>query len=606
MKKNLLNSVAVAAMSLLALACAKEQVTGDGQTVEATFEVDVPGTVVTKAIGDGMTAKKLYYQVFDADSNPISGLGVQNVTLSNGKASVSFQLVKDQTYNFVFWAQTSVDGYYTIDQTDGLRKISANYTDKKANDENFDAFYAVENLTVSGSVSKDVTLHRPFAQINIATAGKISAGSAAKDIDFTDAASTVTVKGVPTVFSPLATTDVFTGNADVTFAEAAVPAGDITVNSKDYKYLAVNYVFAPTGGTVYDLNATLSIEGKDVTLSVPTVPAKQNWRTNIVGDLLTSSANFNVVVDPSFDDENKLLYVSSPEDFNRVLSEAVNGQTIALTNSISLTSNAVISDKNVKIELNSYELSLEKNFYTASSNDGNFGVVTIKDGKINCMGTNSFMVGGSSKMIFDNVDMVSKEDTPILVSNTASLTVRNSNIDAKYYCVTTNASNPNQNPTIVIEKCTLTGNDPILVNVPCKLTVSESTMTGRTHGTVVRGGTAEFINCKIVLNYRDSDAADVGDWPFTPEWGSGNVVKIAALTLGNKSSSYQYPTNVNLKNTKVLLEGENARYFPSMYAYANQGDGLGVTIMYDDQCSFDSGKGIVYGSGNIKVNGVMQ
>ena len=101
----------------------------------------------------------------------IDGLGVQTADLVERKTTVSFQLVKDQTYNFVFWAQTPESGYYTISNTDGLKTITADYTTHKdANDENRDAFFAVETLTVSGSVAKEVKLTRPFAQINIATA----------------------------------------------------------------------------------------------------------------------------------------------------------------------------------------------------------------------------------------------------------------------------------------------------------------------------------------------------------------------------------------------------------------------------------------------------
>lgn len=336
MNTKLFNSFAVAAMSVLALACAKEPV-GGGIEAGVSFSVEVPGTPATKAIGDGETAKKLYYQVFDKDGAAIEGLGVQNTDIAGKTATVKFQLVKDQEYNFVFWAQTANDGYYTIDNAEGLKKITANYTGKNSNDENFDAFYAVKKMTVTGPVSETVKLSRPFAQINIATAGQISAGTTTKDIDFTGAASAVTVKGVPNVFSPLATTDVFTGNADVTFAKAEAPAGDITVNAKTYKYLAVNYVFAPVDGTVYDVNAILIVEGKDVRLTVPTVPAKQNWRTNIVGDLLTAGADFTVVVDPDFGGDQNVAY-----DETALRAAVLKGGTVVVSK------NVTIKDKSLK------------------------------------------------------------------------------------------------------------------------------------------------------------------------------------------------------------------------------------------------------------------
>lgn len=299
MNKNLFKTFAVAAMAVLAGACAKENEQLAGPS-NVTFEVSTP-EIATKAIGDGMTATQLYYQVFDAEGKVIEGLGVQNKELVSGKTTVSFQLIKDQTYNFIFWAQTAVGGYYTIDETEGLKKITANYEGKKSNDENFDAFFAVEKaLTINGPITKTVTLKRPFAQINIATTAVLKAGGTKVNLDFTGATSAVTVKGVPTVFSPL--TDEFSASVDAQFASAAIPEGNFSVtgSTDTYKYLAVNYVFAPVDGTVYDVEAAFKVDGKDVTVKVPSAPAKRNYRTNIYGNLLTATADFNVVIDPGF------------------------------------------------------------------------------------------------------------------------------------------------------------------------------------------------------------------------------------------------------------------------------------------------------------------
>lgn len=297
MNKNLFKTFAIAAMAVLAGACAKEQVgPGEGAMVEATFSVDVPGVIGTKA-GEGTKATKLYYQVFDAEGTPVTGLPMQ-VKDINVSTTVNFYLIKDQTYNFVFWAQTAETGYYTV--TD-LRTITANYEGKKSNDENFDAFYAVEKaLTINGPITKTVTLKRPFAQINIATTDVLKAGNTEVNVNFTGATSAVTVKGVPTIFSPL--TDEFSASLDAQFASAAIPEGNFSVtgSTDTYKYLAVNYVFAPVDGTVYDVEAALKVDGKDVTVKVPSAPAKRNYRTNIYGNLLTATADYDVVIDPGF------------------------------------------------------------------------------------------------------------------------------------------------------------------------------------------------------------------------------------------------------------------------------------------------------------------
>lgn len=318
MNKKLLKSFAAAALSVLAIACAKEQVgPGEGAMVEATFSVDVPGVIGTKA-GEGTKATKLYYQVFDAEGAPVTGLPMQEKVI-NGSTTVNFQLIKDQTYNFVFWAQTAEDGYYTV--TD-LRTITANYEGKNSNDENFDAFFAVEKaITINGPITKTVTLKRPFAQINVATTGVlIKAGEATVNVDFTGATSAVTVKDVPTVFSPL--TDKLSSPVNaLQFASAAIPGGDfaVTGSTETYKYLAVNYVFAPVDGTVYDVEAALNVAGKDVTVKVPSVPAKRNYRTNIYGNLLTTTADFNVEIDPGFaGDENMEMWDGSADAVTEV------------------------------------------------------------------------------------------------------------------------------------------------------------------------------------------------------------------------------------------------------------------------------------------------
>lgn len=305
MNKNLFKTFAIAAMAVLAGACAKENEQLAGPS-NVTFEISTP-EIATKAIGDGMTATKLYYQVFDAEGNVIDGLGVQNKDLVSGKTTVNFQLIKDQTYNFVFWAQTAEAGYYTIDGAEGLKKITADYEGKKSNDENFDAFYAVEKaLTINGPITKTVSLKRPFAQINIATTDVLKAGDTKVNVNFTGATSAVTVKGVPTVFSPL--TDEFSAPVNAQFASAAIPEGNFSVtgSTDTYKYMAVNYVFAPIGGTVYDVEASLNVDGKDVTVKVPSAPAKRNYRTNIYGNLLTTTADFNVEIDPGFAGEENM------------------------------------------------------------------------------------------------------------------------------------------------------------------------------------------------------------------------------------------------------------------------------------------------------------
>lgn len=305
-KNQFIKTFALLALAAAAMSCAKEQTAG--QAAGVSFSVETPTGITTRAeAGDGSAATKLYYQAFNSDGTVIEGLGVQSKDLENGRTTVNFQLVKDRTYKFIFWAQTPDTGYYTIDKTAGLKKITADYsTNKLANDEKRDAFFAVKTVTVSGAQAETVELRRPFAQLNIATLGTIKAGETATSIDFTGATSTVTVSALPTVFTPMEGTSDIGSGQDVTFEYAGIPAGDITVNGTAYKYLAMNYILAPVDGTVYDITAEFTVEGKQVKLNAPGVPVKRNYRTNIIGNLLTGNADFNVVVNPGFEgDDNQ-------------------------------------------------------------------------------------------------------------------------------------------------------------------------------------------------------------------------------------------------------------------------------------------------------------
>lgn len=358
MNKKLLKSFAAAAMSVLAIACAKEQVGPvDGEICEATFDVAVPGGISTKTIADGTTAKELWYQVFDKDGNVIEGLGKtkHESLLSDRQTSVSMQLVKDQTYNIVFWAQSEGQTCYKFDD---LRKITVDYAAAKANEESRDAFLAVKNITVNGPINETVEMKRPFAQLNIGTADAAIAAEAGVVIK----TSKVEMKGLPNVLNTInGTTD---GTVDVTFADNAVPSTEVlSVNGKEYTYLAMNYILAPAEGKeISDVKATFTAEGKDpVSLSAFSVPFQRNYRTNIIGNILTNSADFNVIVVPDFEDGDKVYDLDNINSAGALAALFANGGSGTLTGDIEMGRFIVPEGKNVVLNLNGKTVTLKGN-----------------------------------------------------------------------------------------------------------------------------------------------------------------------------------------------------------------------------------------------------
>ena len=104
-----------------------------------------------------------------------------------------------------------------------------------------------------------------------------------------------------------------TDTAAFVFEYAILPNETLIVNDTDYDYVAMNYIFADGNVDVqYWIDATLTAtnptadrntETKATVYNfVPEVPLKENYRTNIVGNLLSSNTQYEVVIDASWDD----------------------------------------------------------------------------------------------------------------------------------------------------------------------------------------------------------------------------------------------------------------------------------------------------------------
>ena len=108
-----LGLILAAAFPLLFAACSEDNynIPGEDDFVNVSFSTMLDQSAMTRGVtgvSDGSNATKLYVAVYNASGNLISGISkIDNntVTMNEKAASVSFQLVKGQTYNFAFWAQ---------------------------------------------------------------------------------------------------------------------------------------------------------------------------------------------------------------------------------------------------------------------------------------------------------------------------------------------------------------------------------------------------------------------------------------------------------------------------------------------------------------------
>ena len=151
MKKILLFASALAGL-FLAGSCQKENFESAGNTV--TFTVEAPGAIATKGtinagatIADGTNVNEVHYEVYknvegvdhallDPASEPMAK-GV--VAMENKKANINLDLLQDQKYTVIFWAQVAGADHY---DTSDLRCIELTQNHQvDANDESRAAFF---------------------------------------------------------------------------------------------------------------------------------------------------------------------------------------------------------------------------------------------------------------------------------------------------------------------------------------------------------------------------------------------------------------------------------------------------------------------------------
>ena len=563
----------------------------------------------TRAAGDGTQVDRCIMEIY-LDGKLYGERQTAAVTAL--KANFSVRLVAGKSYDFVFWADKSggdlnTDLHY---DTADLQQVSIADLDSYAgNDDTRDAFYAVKEVVADQSKAVTVELKRPFGQLNVKTLDMAEVAAAAPAL--VPAKVKIAFTSVPTTIN-LLTGELTDAKSAVTYAEAVAPAN----NAGNAGELTVDYIFAPrTEGEQHLVDFTMSFldnAGAEVATAYAfsNIPMQRNYRTMVSGNLLTRKADIEVEVKPAFEPDDIVVVTSS-----EMMMDVINaGGSVKLANDITLTSFTVEDTQDVAIDLNQNKLIF--NEPTAVNAIG--ATIEITNGDIEAMNMEKpiqtlFNTNDDGSITLDGVHLKTN-GTGIGSTETTSrgtIIVRNSTLECGAYAVATNATEPvSQDVEFILEKSTFIGNTPLCINIPCTLTMDGCTVTGDTHGMMLRGGTATIRNSTLTLDITgeyqsEADAKVIANYFNARNWGSGNMVNCAALTVGNKAANaYQYPTVLTLENTKLEVKGEYASLFPSLYAYANQGEDLGVTISYDDQCTFTND--CTYGSKNITVNGVAQ
>jgi hypothetical protein len=343
--KKLLYCAAALATMFFAGSCQRENFEPAGKGGAVTFTVTAPGELDTRAttIANGENVNVVHYAVYKTnpnedysidDSGNIDGPLAQGVVPMNNKtASVELDLLQDQAYTILFWAQKSEN----LDQSDkenygknsyyylgDLREVFVKYEEEQiegedvktipANDESRAAFFQRYDFNTESAQNYEVKLVRPFAQINLGTTlaslKPVQEGQT-QGYEIGVKESEMTVKGIASSFS-LVTGKGKDEAVDFTFTSTATPATaneQLFVNDTEYHYVGMNYLVIPIEDKTVTVSYGITTDKGNITNTINNVPVKENFRTNIIGNLLTSKTDFEIVVDERFNEPDKIVGV---------------------------------------------------------------------------------------------------------------------------------------------------------------------------------------------------------------------------------------------------------------------------------------------------------
>ena len=376
-----------AGLALTLTACQKDEGLVSGGADYQTITVTLPQSMQTRATADdfggGTLVDRCLLQVY-RNNQPY---GEQQVATVTGKtATFTLRLVASQTYDFVFWADCSTGDHYATEDLTNIT-VKGDYT---GNNDEFDAFTGnLLGYNVTGAFQENITLRRPFGQLNVKTLDLASI----PDASLKPTQVKVAFTALPTTFNAQ------TGLVGEQSAAVEYTADVLSENGD----LTVDYIWAPVEeATLADFAITFYNGATEISTNgdFKNIPVRRNYRTNVSGNLLTKQGTFNVVIDPIFEtpdiDVDAVANVASAEDLIKALSLPV-VETIHVESDIDLSAATVeeltfSTHKTFEIEAgNTIQLG-NKNWLTAEA-----GLTLTGGGTIdNTSADNSDLVEGSN------------------------------------------------------------------------------------------------------------------------------------------------------------------------------------------------------------------
>ena len=359
--------LSILALALCFVACQNEGVenASNGGLANVVLTVDAPELGATRADADANAGRNSAFgaidffndadwanydlrytlEVYDANDDgtgePIYRERLVNYLDKYAPTTFDLRLVPNREYKFVVFAdfveQGSKDDLY-YDTTD-LRNITAKTGAEgwNAMNEVRDAYFVSENVEVSTSLTKTLTLTRPFGKVRvIATDLDYIAGYSAPGYVEVTYHTEALYKSFNAINGQLNATPL-AGNELVYGFEVKKNAPYTEGYDAEAKNqtLFADYLFAREGQqmpinfkmAVYESKGGRLIKETDFNTQIP---VQRNYLTTITGDILTTQANITIVVNDDFVDEmiNPSMEVAPAAP---VATATAEGNTVTLT-----------------------------------------------------------------------------------------------------------------------------------------------------------------------------------------------------------------------------------------------------------------------------------
>lgn len=314
MKKLFLGVMMLAGMMTHTACTSSDEPQASGETVTVNLTAAIDNAATARATDNAVDV--LHYAIYtsrkaaDGVTEELTATAVSGSTTAKNKEgnfTLTVDLVKNQSYRIVFWAQNQNCQAYTLGNQ--LATVTVDYSKEIT-----DAYFGKSDIiNVTQPISESVTLSRPMAQLNINASDVLEADRLGYKI--TKAEVTVSeYANVINLLTGATTKAVNTSGEPLVWSASAQWTDGYTSNSENSTDNLISKLILPTGNNVtvnVKLNGGVAADG-GIAIEVPNVPLKANFRTNIDGNWLTVGGSEFTVTLGNYGDSTTTIDPNDP------------------------------------------------------------------------------------------------------------------------------------------------------------------------------------------------------------------------------------------------------------------------------------------------------